>query len=134
MVSVSTMSYLVSYTHIISELNICHFEHVIYFSESNIHYTEQNMYFSEQSKTFGELNICHGEHGIYFNERNIHCSEQKVYFSEHTKTFGELYRLITKNISLADAISCQGSLDKNDYSEAIPNNQGLENRKAKGKS
>ena len=63
------------------------------------------MYFSEQSKTFGELNICHGEHGIYSSDRNIHCSEQKVYFSQHTKTFGELYRLITKNISLADAIS-----------------------------
>ena len=63
------------------------------------------MYFSEQSKTFGELNICHGEYGIYFSERNIHCTEQKVYFSEHTKTFGELCRLITKKISLEDAIS-----------------------------
>ena len=57
------------------ELNICHFEYVIYFSESNIYYIEQNMYFNEQSKTFGELNICHGEHGIYFSERNIHSSE-----------------------------------------------------------
>ena len=57
------------------ELNICHFEHVIYFSEGNINYSEQKMYFSEQSKTFDELNICHGEHDIYFSERNIHCSE-----------------------------------------------------------
>ena len=87
------------------ELNIRHFEHVIYFSESNIHYSEQKMYFIKQSKTFSELNICHGEHGIYFSEPSIHCSEQKVYFSEHTKTLGELYRLTTKNISLIDAIS-----------------------------
>jgi len=57
------------------ELNTCHFDHVIYFSESNIHYSEQKMHFTKQSKTFGELNICHGEHGIYFSERNIHCSE-----------------------------------------------------------
>ena len=63
------------------------------------------MYFSEHTKTFGELNIYHGKHGMYFSELNIHCSEQKVYFSQHTKTFGELYRLIAKNISLADAIS-----------------------------
>ena len=60
--------------------------------------------------------------------------EHEIYFSEHGFIFGELYRLITKNISLVDAISWQGSPNKKGCLEEIPNNQGLDNRKAKGKS